>query len=82
MDFSGVIDLTDRKLREQLRQLSEAGIIEKCDSAKANTTEDYNTTLKTEDWLNKRKYQRLKVIIKVLGPLKPEIGQHINIGQV
>jgi len=79
--FPDIIDLTDTKLKEQLRQLCNAGIIEKSNGAKTNATEDYNTTLKTENWLNKRKYQRLKEIIKILEPLKPEIGQHITFGQ-
>ena len=80
--YPEVIDLTDRKLREQLRQLSEAGIIEKSDSAKVSATETYNTTLKTEKWLHKRKYQKLKEIIKLFEPFKPQVGQTFNIGQV
>ena len=69
--FPEVIGLTEEKVEAQLRQLSKAGIIEKADNKGSSATESYNTTLKTAMWLHKRKYQRVKAVIEIVEPLKP-----------
>ena len=62
--FPETVGLTDEKLVEQLRQLTDAGIIEKHNNRRKNATEDYNTTLITDRWIHQRKNQRMKVFIK------------------
>lgn len=78
--YPETIGLTKEKLAEQLRQLCEAGIIEKCNSKRNGSTVNYNTTLKTANWLLKRRYQRIKPVIKIVKQLNPQNVSLIQIG--
>lgn len=79
--YPETIDLTEEKLVEQLNQLCSAGIIVKGKNKRLRSTEDYNTTLDTVLWLQKRKYARMAPIVEALERLKPQIGMQINMGQ-